>query len=357
MSRIVMTGGGTAGHVTPNIALFPKLKENGFDISYIGSYNGIEKGLIEKQNIEYFGISSGKLRRYFDLKNFTDPFRVIKGYTQAVRILRRLKPSVVFSKGGFVTVPVVFAASRLHIPIIIHESDLTPGLANRASIPKATYVCHNFPETAKHLPEGKSRLTGCPIREELFKGDKDKGLNFLGFDGSKPVLMIIGGSTGAQAINECVRESLDELTSTFDIVHLCGKDKLDTDYNNLDGYKQYEYISDELCDIFAAASVVLSRAGANAICELLALKKPHLLIPLSAAASRGDQILNAQSFKKQGFSEVLLEENLTKETLVSEINKVYNDRETYINKMQESPMSDPIETIVGLINEVALPNN
>lgn len=353
MKKIIMTGGGTAGHVTPNIALFPALKEEGYEISYIGSYNGIEKELIKKQGIEYFGISSGKLRRYFDVKNFTDPFRVMKGYSEAKKILKHIKPDVVFSKGGFVTVPVVYAAKKLHIPVIIHESDLTPGLANKLAIPNATYVCHNFPETANHLPEEKSRLTGCPIRKELFEGDREKGLKFLGFQGNKPVLMIIGGSTGAKVINETVRESLDILTQRFDIVHLCGKDKLDTNYNDVAGYKQFEYISDELNDIFAASDVVISRAGANAICELLALCKPHLLIPLSANASRGDQILNAKSFKKQGFSEVLEEENMTKDTLCENLNKVYDNRDLYINKMKESSMSNPIETIVGLIKSVS----
>lgn len=353
MKKIIMTGGGTAGHVTPNIALFPALKEEGYEISYIGSYNGIEKELIKKQGIEYYGISSGKLRRYFDVKNFTDPFRVMKGYSEAKKILKHTKPDVVFSKGGFVTVPVVYAAKKLHIPVIIHESDLTPGLANKLAIPNATYVCHNFPETANHLPEEKSRLTGCPIRKELFEGDRDKGLKFLGFSGNKPVLMIIGGSTGAKVINETVRESLDVLTQRFDIVHLCGKDKLDTNYNDVEGYKQFEYISDELNDIFAASDVVISRAGANAICELLALSKPHLLIPLSANASRGDQILNAKSFKKQGFSEVLEEENMTRDTLCENINKVYDNRELYINKMKKSSMSNPIETIVGLIKSVS----
>lgn len=353
MKKIIMTGGGTAGHVTPNIALFPALKEEGYEISYIGSYNGIEKELIKKQGIEYFGISSGKLRRYFDVKNFTDPFRVMKGYSEAKKILKHTKPDVVFSKGGFVTVPVVYAAKKLHIPVIIHESDLTPGLANKLAIPNATYVCHNFPETANHLPEEKSRLTGCPIRKELFEGDREKGLKFLGFQGNKPVLMIIGGSTGAKVINETVRESLGILTQRFDIVHLCGKDKLDTNYNDVAGYKQFEYISDELNDIFAASDVVISRAGANAICELLALCKPHLLIPLSANASRGDQILNAKSFKKQGFSEVLEEENMTKDTLCENLNKVYDNRDLYINKMKESSMSNPIETIVGLIKSVS----
>lgn len=351
--KIVMTGGGTAGHVTPNIALFDTLIEEGYEISYIGSYAGIERELIDKQHIPYYGISSGKLRRYFDVKNFSDPFRVIKGYFEAHKILKRIRPDVVFSKGGFVTVPVVFAAHRLHIPVIIHESDITPGLANRLAIPKASYVCHNFPETAKSLPDGKAYLTGCPIRAELFRGDSKAGLDFIGFTDNKPCLMIIGGSTGAQAINECIRESLDILTKTYNIVHLCGKGKLDETYNDVYGYKQYEYISDELSDVFAAADVVVSRAGANAICELLALHKPNLLIPLSAKASRGDQILNAASFEAQGISRILQEEDLSVETLTDNVNYVYNNRSTYIDNMKKSAISDPVRTIVDLIKKVS----
>ena len=172
MKRIILTGGGTAGHVTPNIALVPKLKEKGYDIQYIGSYDGIERKLIEDLKIPYYGIASGKLRRYFDIKNFSDPFRVIKGYGQAIRLMKKLKPSVVFSKGGFVAVPVVMAAKHCHIPVVIHESDLTPGLANKLSIPSATKVCCNFPETISHIPDGKAVLTGSPIRQELLKGNK-----------------------------------------------------------------------------------------------------------------------------------------------------------------------------------------
>lgn len=353
MKKIVMTGGGTAGHVTPNVALFPSLREKGYEISYIGSYNGIEKELIKKQGVEYYGISSGKLRRYFDVKNFSDPFRVMKGFSEAKKILKQTEPDVVFSKGGFVTVPVVFAASKLNIPVIIHESDITPGLANRLAIPRATYVCHNFPETANHLPQGKSRLTGCPIRQELFEGDRKQGLEFLGFGEDRPVLMIIGGSTGAKAVNECVRNNLDKLLNVFNIVHLCGQGKVDDAFNNIEGYNQYEYISEELNDIFAAADMVISRAGANAICELLALKKPHLLIPLSANASRGDQILNANSFKKQGFSEVLEEEDITSDTFIDAVTKVYSNRDSYIDKMADSKTSNPIETIIQLIEEVS----
>lgn len=310
MKRIILTGGGTAGHVTPNIALVPKLKEKGYDIQYIGSYDGIERKLIEDLKIPYYGIASGKLRRYFDIKNFSDPFRVIKGYGQAVRLMKKLKPSVVFSKGGFVAVPVVMAAKHCHIPVVIHESDLTPGLANKLSIPSATKVCCNFPETISHIPDGKAVLTGSPIRQELLKGNRLKALDFCGFTADKPVLLVIGGSQGSVIVNDSIRGILPELLKTFQVIHLCGKGKLDPTLNYMDGYVQYEYIKDELADLFALADICVSRAGANAICELLALRKPNLLIPLSANASRGDQILNAESFERQGFSMVLSEEEL-----------------------------------------------
>ena len=295
MKRIVFTGGGTAGHVTPNIALFPKLKNMGYDIHYIGSYEGIEKRLIEDYRIPYYGIATGKFRRYFDLKNFSDPFRVIKGYLEAKKILKTLKPDVLFSKGGFVSVPVVRAAAALKIPCIIHESDMTPGLANSLCIPIAKKVCCNFPETIQSLPAEKAVLTGSPIRAELGKGSKERGLELCGFHASKPVIMVIGGSLGAEAINKTVRDALPQLLEDFQVVHICGKDKVDNLMLNIEGYKQFEYLKSELKDIFAMADIVISRAGANSICELLALKKPNLLIPLSAHSSRGDQILNAKS--------------------------------------------------------------
>ena len=349
MKHIVLTGGGTAGHVTPNIALMGRLKEQGYQISYIGSYNGIEKTLIEELGIPYYGISSGKLRRYFDLKNFTDPFRVLKGFSEARKLLKQLKPDVVFSKGGFVTVPVVVAAGRLKIPAIIHESDMTPGLANKLCIPSAVKVCCNFPETKAHLPEGKAVVTGTPIRPELLQGDADKGRAFTGFTSEKPVIMIIGGSLGAQAVNDAIRRILPELLKDFQVVHLCGKGKQDDSKNDLKGYVQYEYIESELTDLFAMADIVISRAGANAICELQALKKPNLLIPLSANASRGDQILNARSFEKQGFSMVLEEEAITDEVLLKAIHDLYDHRENYRAAMENAPGQDSISVICDLI--------
>lgn len=353
MKRIVLTGGGTAGHVTPNIALISRLKQKGWDIHYIGSYQGIEKDLIEAIGVPYYGISSGKLRRYFDPKNFSDPFKVIKGCSEASSLLKRLKPDVVFSKGGFVAVPVVLSAKHRRIPVIIHESDITPGLANKLCIPSAYKVCANFPETIAYLPKEKAVLTGTPIRPELFNGNKIKGLDFCGFTANLPVLLVVGGSTGAAALNEAVRNLLPTLLKRFQVIHLCGKGKTKPELTNMTGYVQYEYISAELSDLLAASDIVLSRAGANAICELLALRKPNILIPLPAASSRGDQILNADSFERQGFSYVLKEEDLTNETLITAVNTVYEKRDKYIQAMEKSPLGDPVDLITTLIEEAS----
>ena len=352
MKRIILTGGGTAGHVTPNIALMPALEKKGFDIRYIGSKNGMEREMIRAVHVPYYGISSGKLRRYFDVKNFTDPFRVLKGYLEARSIMKKLKPDIVFSKGGFVTVPVVMAAKHCGIPVIIHESDMTPGLANKLALPSASKVCCNFPETLNHLPEEKAVLTGSPIRKELFEGNREKGLRFCGFTSDKPVLLIMGGSLGSVAINTAVRKELDVLLETFQIAHLCGKGNLDPSLDNKKGYAQFEFVSDELNDIFACTDLMVSRAGANAICEILALRKPNVLIPLSAKASRGDQILNAASFEKQGYSYVLQEEDVTNETLLKAIRTVYEQKDTYINSMEKSKLTDPIAAIMDLIDEL-----
>lgn len=349
MKHIVLTGGGTAGHVTPNIALIPSLQEAGYKISYIGSYDGIEKKLIEELGIPYYGISSGKLRRYFDLKNFSDPFRVLKGFSEAKKLLKQLKPDVIFSKGGFVTVPVVIAAKHCKIPAIIHESDMTPGLANKLCIPSASKICCNFPETVNNLPKDKAVLTGTPIRQELLNGNKEAARQFCGFTNDKPVLMVIGGSLGAASVNENIRKILPELLKEFCVIHLCGKDKTDERLNGTEGYVQYEYIKKELPDLFALADIVISRAGANAICEISSLSKPNLLIPLSAKASRGDQILNARSFERQGYSMVLEEEEITEKTLLDAIRKLYADRQAYIDTMSKSQHLDSIRQIVSLI--------
>ena len=353
MKRIILTGGGTAGHVTPNIALLPGLKALGYDIHYIGSYNGIEKELIEQFGIPYHGISSGKLRRYFSLQNFTDPFRVLKGFGEAKKLIKALKPDVIFSKGGFVSVPVVVAGKQCRVPTIIHESDMTPGLANKLAIPSASKVCCNFPETLEHLPKEKAVLTGSPIRQELLSGSREAALEFCGLTPDKPVILIVGGSLGSVIVNTAIREVLPELLKDFHVIHLCGKGKVDESLKDLKGYVQFEYIKNELKDLFALSDIVISRAGANAICEIMALHIPNLLIPLSAKASRGDQILNARSFERQGFSVVLEEEEMNHDSLLAAIHKLYREKDAYIEAMKQSSQQDSINTILGLIQEAS----
>ncbi len=353
MKRIILTGGGTAGHVTPNIALIPELQKRGYEIHYIGSKDGIETKLMADFDIPYYGISSGKLRRYFDLKNFTDPVRVLKGYADAAKIIKKIKPDVIFSKGGFVTVPVVLAAKSKKVPCVLHESDISPGLANKICIPSATAICANFPETLTHLPENKAHLTGSPIRKELFSGNRLKGLDFCGFTADKPVVLVIGGSLGSVRVNEAVREILPQLLEKYQVIHLCGKDKIDESLKDTKGYVQFEYIQKELCDLLDAADLVISRAGANAICELLALHKPNILIPLSLEASRGDQILNAASFEKQGFSYVIKEEELTSEKLLAAVSNVYDNRATFVKTMEASEQHNAVMRVADIIDEVA----
>lgn len=356
MKKIILTGGGTAGHVTPNLALCPTLREEGYDILYIGSKTGIEKELIQKAGIPYRAVSSGKLRRYFDLKNFTDPFRVIRGYFEAKKIIRAFGPDVIFSKGGFVAVPVVIAAARCHVPVVAHESDMTPGLANRISMPSCTRICCNFPETLPLLPEGKGVLTGSPIRKELLSGTREAGLSYAGLSGEKPVILVIGGSLGAVHVNDAVRRVLPRILKSYDLIHICGKGNLDESLRGTGGYVQYEYVSEPLKDLFAAADLVISRAGANAICELLALQKPALLIPLGSSASRGDQILNAKSFEKQGFSRVLLEEDLTDERLLDELTALCEKRDEYRRRMAENHQANGVAGIVAILDEVCEKN-
>jgi UDP-N-acetylglucosamine--N-acetylmuramyl-(pentapeptide) pyrophosphoryl-undecaprenol N-acetylglucosamine transferase len=349
MKSIVLTGGGTAGHVTPNLALIPYLKEAGFEVNYIGSKTGMEKEIIERHKIPYYGINSGKLRRYVDVKNLTDIFKVVKGIGEATAVLHKLKPDVVFSKGGFVAVPVVIGAYLNKIPVICHESDITPGLANKIAIPFAKAVCATFPEAVENIGKDKAVLTGTPIRDILFKGKKDKGLALCNFAEQKPVLLVMGGSQGSVKVNTAIRTLLPELLKTYNVIHLCGKGNKDESLETTQGYKQFEYISAEMPDILATADIVVSRAGSNAICELWALHKPMLLIPLSKRASRGDQILNAESFRKQGFAEVCDEDEMTDESLLKAINSLYENREKYISTMSSTDLANGVEEVMEVI--------
>ncbi len=352
--KVLLTGGGTAGHCVPNLALLPGLKQNNCEIVYIGSYEGIEKKLVEEAGLEYHGISSGKLRRYFDLKNFTDAFRVIKGFAEAHSLLKKLSPDIVFSKGGFVSVPVVRAAHMLHIPVIIHESDMTPGLANKLSFGAADKVCCSFSETVKYLPSEKAVFTGSPVRAELFSGDADRARAFSGLtDTSLPTVLVTGGSLGAASLNEAIRHALPLLKEKYNVIHLCGRGKVDPALSQLDRYVQYDYIDKELPDLFAMADIVISRAGSNAIFELLSLNKPNILVPLPSNASRGDQSDNAASFEKQGYSYVLKNEDLSDDTLLKAIDTVLSEKDRYTEAMKKAPQSKAVDTICRLILETA----
>lgn len=346
--KIILTGGGSAGHVTPNLALLPQLLAEGIEVHYIGTADGIERTILsERKDVTYHIISSGKLRRYFSWKNFTDPFRVMRGLFQARRVMREVKPAAVFSKGGFVSVPVVIAAHGKHIPVVTHESDYTPGLANKINAKFADKICVTFEDTLAHVG-AKGVHTGTPIRPELYQGDKERGLAFLGFDDEKPVLLIMGGSLGASVVNDAVRAALPKLLISYDIVHLCGRGKVEERLNQ-PGYRQFEYVNEELPDVLAATDVVVSRAGANAVFEFLALSKPALLIPLPRSASRGDQILNAGYFARKGFAMVLEQESLTPETLLDAVNDLYDRRLSFIATMSAEPLADGTDEVLAVI--------
>ncbi|MDR2592221.1 MAG: undecaprenyldiphospho-muramoylpentapeptide beta-N-acetylglucosaminyltransferase [Chitinispirillales bacterium] len=350
MKKILLTGGGTAGHVTPNLALIPGLKSAGFDIHYVGTSAGMERGLVEKAGLTYHCISAGKLRRYFDFKNFTDAFRIAVGFFQSIFLLIKLRPAVLFSKGGFVSCPVVWAAWLCRVPVIIHESDMTPGLANRLSMPFVKKICFSFPETEARLPARKRILTGLPVRSELFDGDAAMGRELCGFKDSKPAIVVIGGSLGASAVNDIVRGGLNKLLADFNVCHICGKGHKAP--GALPGYCQFEYVGTELPDLFAMADIVISRAGATTLFELLALCKPALLIPLGTAASRGDQILNAESFEKLGYCKVLPQDGLTGAILAEHVKRFFDEKDKYIEAMKREESVKAVDKVLDVIRQL-----
>lgn len=351
--RILFTGGGTAGHVIVNLALIPYFQKEGWKIDYIGSKQGIERDLIKEiPNITYYPISTGKLRRYFSLENLKDPFKVLKGTIDAWNVIRKTKPNVIFSKGGFVSVPVVVAARFRRVPTIIHESDLTPGLANKLATPFAKKVLTTFPETVKYLPEKKTVYVGAVIREELFQGNKSRGYQLTNLTSEKPIILIMGGSIGSRKINEIIRENLDAFLQKYQIIHICGRNNVDSSFEQK-GYVQFEYINEDLKNLFAITDFVISRAGANAIFEFLALDLPMLLIPLSLAASRGDQIDNAKSFQKNGFAHVLPEEELTTDRFLQEVIKLEKAVPVIKDKMKQYSSEESRRQVIHFIEEMA----
>ena len=352
MKRIVLTGGGTAGHVTPNLALIPRLQATGWDVHYIGEADGVERRLVSAvAGVTYHSVSTGKLRRYFDIKNFSDPFKVIKGVAQASGLMKRLKPDIVFSKGGFVSVPVVYGA-RLHkVPVLLHESDMTPGLANKLCAPFARKILCTFPEAARGFG-AKGVHTGTPIRPEILQGSREKGLSTFGFTNGRPVLMVTGGSSGAQAINAVVRQALPRLLESFQVLHLCGPGNADEALLGTAGYVQCEYLDSEMADAYACANILISRAGSNTRCEILALRKPALLIPYPKGASRGDQIVNARSFEARGLSRVLMQEDMTVDRLVTEVISLYRERGSLYEKMDKEPSANGVDNVLREIERV-----
>lgn len=349
MPIIVFTGGGTAGHVTPNIALIESLQNSDWQFHYIGSESGVEKGMIESIGVPFYPIQSGKLRRYFSWKNFLDPFKVLVGIGQSFFLLRKIKPDVVFSKGGFVALPVVVAAWLNRIPVIAHESDMTPGLANRLSFPFVSKICVTFEAARNHFKQKeKVEVTGTPIRRQLFQGEKEKGLALCGFTDKKPCILIVGGSQGSAGLNRIVRENIDKLTAEYQVIHLCGKGKRSETHVSVPGYFQMEYANEELAHLLAASDLVVSRSGANALYELLSLTKPHVLIPLSMKASRGDQIQNARYFEKQGISTVLNDDSLSPEALLQAINTVFQQREVFVEKIKALGVTSASEKLIAL---------
>ncbi|MDW0109571.1 undecaprenyldiphospho-muramoylpentapeptide beta-N-acetylglucosaminyltransferase [Sporosarcina aquimarina] len=348
---IVLTGGGTAGHVSVNEAIIPSFLEKGYEIHYIGSHEGIERDLIGTGHPEvtYHAIDSGKLRRYFSMKNFTDPFRVGAGVLQAFSILRKLKPEIIFSKGGFVSVPVVLAAKLARVPVVAHESDVSPGLANKIALPFVKHIFTVFEETLAYVPAERSSCSGAIIRPELFEGDSKTGLRISGLAEGKPVVIVMGGSQGSAVLNDALRGNLTEVLKHFQVIHLCGKGNVDESLEQTDGYVQFEYVTEGLPHLMAASDIALSRAGSNAIFELLAIRIPMLLVPLSAEKSRGDQILNAKHFKKLGFANVLTEEEVTKDTLLTGLVELYDEKATIVNAMEQTDATKRPEEMTNLI--------
>lgn len=325
--KVIFTGGGSSGHVTPSLPLMSALQSKGADIFYVGSKKGIEHSIVKSLKISYYPITAGKLHRYWTWKNLLTPFQLLIGIIQSFLICRKIKPDVIFSKGGFVALPVVIAAKLNGIPAVIHESDLTPGLANRLCFPFAKLICITFPDTLKYFKNTSNvLLTGMPIRDALLHGNSSRGLKFCGFvDKFKPVLLIMGGGLGSSLINECIRRLIIPLTEKFQVIHICGKNKSDSAFDDVKNYKQFEYLQEELADIFAIADLIISRAGATTIYEILALNKPNILLPLSRKASRGDQIDNAKYFAQLGLSKVIYFEEFSDDKLLRTLFEIYKN--------------------------------
>lgn len=352
---IVFTGGGTAGHVTPNIALIEKFHESGWNIHYIGSRDGIEKNIISNIPFAfYYAIHCDKIRRYFSWRHFLAPYRIMLGLFQSFFILRRIRPSIIFSKGGYVSFPVCVAAKLLGISVIVHESDLSPGLANQVSFPFARLIFVSMEKTVESFKNPKNVIvSGSPVRSSFAKASKDKGLRLLDFAEEKPILLVFGGGLGSEFLNKAVHDLLPKIHKDYNIVHLTGKDKSDTSLNGqYENYRQFEYLHDEFADVLAASDFVIARAGANSIYEVMLMEKPAILVPLSLAASRGDQMQNALYFQSVGAAIVMKEEELSAEFVMIRLIFLQRHKENIIENIKKLNLKNGTEEIFRLINLV-----
>lgn len=343
--KIVLTGGGTAGHVYPALAVRENLPKE-YEVHYIGG-KGMEKDIIKKEkNITYHEISAVKLERKLTVKNLLIPFKLFSSIKKAKRILKDIKPSVIFSKGGFVALPVVIAGKKLGIPVVSHESDLSMGLANKIILKYCTKMCTAF-ETTASISE-KCVYTGQPIRKKILQGNKNN-LSFIdSLDRKKPNLLVVGGSSGAKFLNDKVMENLDNLLKIFNVIHITGKGK----FEKVDKprYVQIEY-ADNMGDYLNLANIVLSRAGSGAINEFLSLRKPMLLIPLSKECSRGDQIDNAKLYQKLGWAEMIEEQDFNNDLLFKKLSYLVKNDKKIIENMNKSGNFDASKRIVEIIKE------
>lgn len=348
--KIALTGGGTAGHVVPHLAMLDNYQQKGWKTVYIGG-KGIEMELMSDL-VPYHKISVGKLRRYFSWQNFIDVFKVIAGTLKSIYLLAIEKPDIIFSKGGFVSVPVAFAGYLLRIPVVTHESDFSPGLATKIVQRFARRVVYAFPETVKYLQKDKSIHVGTPIRSDLFSGNRTRGVEYCGFDpnDNRKVVLFMGGSLGAQRLNETLAGALEVLTRSYRIIHLAGRGKK----NIVDipgSYIGFEYVKDELKDLFSLADLVVARAGANSIFEFLALQKPMLLIPLEVG-SRGDQLHNAGAFDKMGWAKTLREKDLHVESLVNHIRQLDDGADAMVSKQSQAEMMESNTRLISVFESL-----
>jgi len=328
---IAITGGGTGGHIFPNISIVEELKIRGEkNIVWIGEKGGKEELFAKKLNIPFYGIKAGKIRRYFSLKNFSDLFLVVLGFFQSLFLLSKLKPKLLFSKGGFVSIPPAFAARVLRVPVLTHESDINPGLANRL-ISKASYaVCTSFKETSPYFPGKRVFYTGNPVRKVIKDGNSKRGKIFLGFKEDLPFVMVVGGSLGAQSINNTIYKIVDNYDLPFNLVHQCGRGNLNNTFIKIKKYRQYEFLGKEIGDVMAVSTLIISRAGAGALYEISYLGKPSILIPLSKTASRGEQVDNAKFFEENGASIVILNDDLNEKILFKTVCNLLENKNTLV---------------------------